>query len=436
MMQKVVIVGAGPAGLLLAHYLLARGCYRVEIYERRPDPRQMEQSNQRTFPISLQTRGMNAVRAIPGLEAALEEKGVWSHGALLHRKKGQPRKIDRKPPLLMISRSQINWALLQQMLKRYDENVMTIRFACACIGIDRDSQTVTLQPTVGEPFAAHYNCLVGADGARSQVRETLVAEAAMHCQQRFTPDAYKSLFVSRVSPDKTYELAVERVHSWTLGQDMRVLMASLPDDWLNGVMIFPPDNNPLEACATAEEVHAYFLDKCPALAQVMTLEDAEALRQRPVSRVSTVKCDRMHVGDNILLIGDAAHAVSASLGQGCNASLQDVWLFNQCLDQHQDDWAQALPAFTAQRLSDVHALRDLSDYSFPRSKLMGLEFIFRITLGKKLGRWFPPLAKPLPMQLISESDLPYAEVLQQTQGWINRVKQSMQRQPERFGNLD
>ena len=65
----------------------------------------------------------------------------------------------------------------------------------------------------------------------------------------------------------------------------------------------------------------------------------------------------------ILLIGDAAHAVSPSIGQGCNAALQDVQVFTQVLAQYQDDWAQALPAFTSQRLPDVHALRELSDYS-------------------------------------------------------------------------
>ena len=43
-MQKVVIIGAGPSGLLLAHYLLQRQKYRVEIYERRPDPRLVDAS--------------------------------------------------------------------------------------------------------------------------------------------------------------------------------------------------------------------------------------------------------------------------------------------------------------------------------------------------------------------------------------------------------
>jgi kynurenine 3-monooxygenase len=68
--QTIVIVGAGPAGLLLAHYLLRRS-YRVEIYDRRPDPRQITPDQQRSFPISLQHRGRQALQGIPGLEEAI-----------------------------------------------------------------------------------------------------------------------------------------------------------------------------------------------------------------------------------------------------------------------------------------------------------------------------------------------------------------------------
>lgn len=424
-MQKVVIIGAGPAGLFLAHHLLSRGCYQVEIYERRPDPRQVESSNQRTFPISLQARGLNAIRTVPGLEAALVKEGMWSPGALLHSKRGKTRRIDRKLPLLLVDRNRLTQALLQYLLKHHSDGSLTIRFDCACTDVDPDSQTVTLQAAEGNPFTASFDYLVGADGVRSQVRDALVVRSAMQCEPTIVPDAYKSLFVRRVNSDGSVELAADRIHSWNIGPNMRVIMAPLPGDWLHGVMIFPHTKNPLASLANAEAVHNYFQEKCPALAPLMTLEDAEALRQRPVSKVVTVKCDRMHVGDHILLIGDAIHAVSPSIGQGCNASLQDVQVFSQLLDQYQDDWSQALPALTAQRLPEVHALRDLADYSFPRSKRMVLEFIFRLTLGKKLQRWFPKLGKPLPMELVMESELPYSQVLDQTQGWINRVRQSM-----------
>jgi kynurenine 3-monooxygenase len=89
------------------------------------------------------------------------------------------------------------------------------------------------------------------------------------------------------------------------------------------------------------------------------------LRQRPVSQVLTVKCDRMHIGDRILLISDAAHAVSLSIGQGRNVALQDVQVFAQVLEQSQSDWAQALPAFASQRLPDVLPCETCQTSAFP-----------------------------------------------------------------------
>ncbi|MGK7889490.1 MAG: FAD-dependent oxidoreductase [Leptolyngbyaceae cyanobacterium] len=430
MTQNIVIIGAGPAGLLLAHYLLARGPYHVELYERRADPRCGERSSQRTFPLSLQLRGLRAIQAIPGLETRLVQQGIWSKGALIHGKKGSPKRVDRNAPLLLLDRNQLTMVLLQNLLESYGSEQVAVHFDCTGQEVDRQAQTVSLHRSNGESFTVAFDRLVAADGAKSQVRQVLVDEGLMECEQTLVPDAYKSVFTRRLSPDGQTALEGDRIHTWSMGEGIRLLMAPQRSDWLHGTIIFPPDNNPLESLKSAEEVLNYFQQTCPSLAPLMTLEDATDLLHRPVSRLVTVKCDRMNVGDTILLLGDAVHAVSASVGQGCNASLQDVQVFTKLLDQYQDDWSQALPAFTEQRLADVHALRDLSDYSFPRSKRLGIEFILRLLVGKKLKQWAPQIAKrlvkPLPMELLMEEELSYSDVLQQTQGWINRVKASMQ----------
>ena len=158
---------------------------------------------------------------------------------------------------------------------------------------------------------------------------------------------------------------------------------------------------------------------------VMSDTDAEDLLHRPVARLTTVKCDRFHQGDRVLLIGDAAHAVSPSIGQGCNSALEDVVMIDQLLDQFQDDWSQVLPQFSKQRVPDAHALKDLSDYAFPRSKVLVLEFFLRLTVGRKLNQWFPQWFKPFVFDLVLDTDLSYAKVLNLSQGWINKVKRSM-----------
>jgi hypothetical protein len=56
---------------------------------------------------------------------------------------------------------------------------------------------------------------------------------------------------------------------------------------------------------------------------------------------------------------------------------------------------------------------------------MSLEFIFHLTLGKKLRPWFPQIFRPLPMELIMDEETPYSEVLKQSQRWIDRVRKSM-----------
>ncbi len=60
MLTKVVIVGAGPSGVLLAHYLLRRGDkYQIDIYDRRSDPQIVSFSKYRTFSLALCERGLS-----------------------------------------------------------------------------------------------------------------------------------------------------------------------------------------------------------------------------------------------------------------------------------------------------------------------------------------------------------------------------------------
>lgn len=147
------------------------------------------------------------------------------------------------------------------------------------------------------------------------------------------PDAYKSVFLSRLNPALAIDPEPDKIHGWNQDNKTRMVMVPQPGEQLNGVIIFDARQNSLSSLSTKEEVLTFFRENFPLFGQLMSEEEAEAFWQRLVGRVLTVKCDRFHDGDSILLIGDAAHAVSPSIGQGCNASLEDVLIFERLLDR-------------------------------------------------------------------------------------------------------
>jgi kynurenine 3-monooxygenase len=81
----------------------------------------------------------------------------------------------------------------------------------------------------------------------------------------------------------------------------------------------------------------------------MPASEAEAFLKRSSSRILTTRCSRYHHGDSVLIIGDAAHSVSASIGQCCNAALEDVAIVDKLLDEYADNWAEAIAQFIVRR---------------------------------------------------------------------------------------
>ncbi|NER32082.1 MAG: FAD-dependent monooxygenase, partial [Symploca sp. SIO1C4] len=394
------------------------------IYERRRDTHLSDVSSERTFPISLQERGRKALRAIKGLEEAIAAESVFCQGTIIYGKKGKIRQIPRQTPVLTIDRNRLVSILLKQLTETYSHNQVKVHFNCQCTAVDGTAKTVSLKLNQAESFTTDYDLLVGADGARSQIREYLSKNAGLVCSQNYVPDAYKSVYLSRLNPDTGLELEANKIHTFTLENKARMLMVPQAGDQLHGVIIFEHQNNPLEGLSTKEDIKEFFETNFPIFGQLMSLEEAQMLLKRPVARVLTVRCERFHEGDSVLLIGDAAHAVSPSIGQGCNSSLEDVLILRQLLEQYGNDWGQVLPAFSQQRVSDAHALRELSDYTFPRQKSLIVEFLLRTIIKRLFHRWFPHWVKPFVFDLVLDTDLPYSQVLSLSQGWINKVKRS------------
>jgi kynurenine 3-monooxygenase len=434
MSKKVAIVGAGPGGLLLAHYLLRRGDkYQINIYERRSDPRIVSFSKSRTFPITLNERGMIALRKIEGLEEAVKAISVEMTGTIFHQKNGKTRVTQRKKPLIALDRTSLVIVLLEKLTQQYDNSRLNIHFNCQCTQVDFTEKTAKfkniaeeISTELEEHFTIDYDLLIGADGSRSVVREHFLYTELFDYQQKYVPTDYKSILLPRYDDKSNIDLKPGKIYSWRTDDGTTLLALHQVDGTLNGAILFLDNQSQVGSLSTTEAVLKYFQDNFPQISHLMSQEDAEAFLSRPISKILTIRCSRYHHGDSVLLIGDAAHAVSASIGQGCNAALEDVTVFDHLLDEYSDNFAAAIEQFTIRRKRDAHALVDLGDYAFPSfsSKGLFLEFTFREICAKILHQLFPQRFSPSLVELIFESSVPYSVIMNSYQGWISKVKKS------------
>ncbi len=184
----------GRQGLLLAHYLLSReDQYQVEIYEHRGNPQIISYSNSRTFPIALNDRAYNALSQISGLKTAVRFASTAVINMVSHRKNGKTKVISRSKPLFSIDRNDLVKVLLEQLQKLHSPN-LKINFDCKYDGAV-DSKTIkfcNLETEIN--FNVDYDLLIGADGARSQVRKQFAdLSDTFEYSQAYIPNAYKSI---------------------------------------------------------------------------------------------------------------------------------------------------------------------------------------------------------------------------------------------------
>lgn len=424
MNTPITIIGAGPAGLLLTHYLIRRGYSHIEIYESRCDPRLSPVDTQRTFPLALQKRGRKALSKIENLEKKVAEKGTFCNGTFLHQKKGESRLIPRTHSILTIDRSLLISVLLEELFKPDNQSKFKIHFNHKCVDINTKEKKLSFETDDQEIIQKNYNILIGTDGANSRVRGYLESLSKFNCQKNVLPEIYKSVYLPLKSADGSVCLDKDKFHGIQLTEKVRMLLVPQGENNLNGVIIFNENNNPFEQFKNPSEMLNFFRENAGKIGQLFDLEEVENLLKRPIAKVVTIECNQFHDGDSLLILGDAAHAVSPSLGQGCNSALEDVMIINSLLDKHQDNWGLVMAAFTERRVPDADALQQLSNYTFPRKKLLLFEYFLRLRISRFLHQWFPKQFSLPISELVAETTLSYQEILQRHQGWIDKVKQA------------
>lgn len=120
------------------------------------------------------------------------------------------------------------------------------------------------------------------------------------------------------------------------------------------------------------------------------------------STTGQVHCNLYHSTKlQCVILGDAAHATSPSIGMGMNTALGDASALNRLLDTHGDDNLEAvLTAFSEERVKEGQALSDLAFYLFPFSPTLQVWSLLAAGVRTFLHRWVPRLVDPEPQNAI------------------------------------
>jgi kynurenine 3-monooxygenase len=404
--EKITLVGAGLNGPLLAILLRQRG-FEVEIFERRPDMRQVPVSAGRSINLALSTRGIHA----------LQQAGVWERmrniiipmrGRMIHSAFGeltfQPYGKNETEVIYSISRAELNISLMNAA----EEHGATIHFQRRCVGYNVKTGAMQLRD---EDTDSQVSCkagiVIGCDGSASAIRMEMLKRQRFNFAQSYLDYGYKELTIP-AGANHQHLLETNALHIWPRGNHMLIALPNI--DGTFACILFLPFEGPesFAGMATRSEVIAFFEKRFPDALRLMPAL-AENYFANPTGAMVTIKCSPWHIQGRSLLLGDAAHAIVPFFGQGINCGFEDCTSLMALLDRHGADWPLVFAAFEEERKVNTDAIADMAIENFTemRDRIADPRFLLRKKTELALEAKYPDFFVPK-YSMVSFHRIPYS----------------------------
>lgn len=425
--KAFTIFGAGLAGTLTA-VLLARRGHRVELYERRPDPRLGTPERGRSINLALSTRGIEGLKRA-GLADEVLATAIPMRGRMIHPPQANPTltllPYSRDPAnhINSVSRSGLNITMLNAAERMPG---VRVHFGQRCEGMDFDTGRAEVHDlATGTRRWINTHTVIGADGAFSCVRSSMQRRDRFDYSQSYLEHGYKELTIPPVdaqdessnpgveSPQASlhrdrFRIEPNALHIWPRGSYM---MIALPNqDGSFTCTLFWPFDGPhsFAALKSREDILRFFQEHFPdSLPLIPNL--ADDFLHNPTASLVTVRCWPWNVGERAVLVGDAAHAVVPFYGQGMNCSFEDCVALDECIAACPDDLSAAYAEYSRRRKLNTDALAQLAVENFVemRDQVNDPAFVFRKRVEHAVEALFPEYRSLY--EMVTFSTIPYAE---------------------------
>jgi kynurenine 3-monooxygenase len=401
--QKVIIIGAGLSGSLLAIYLAKCGI-EAEVYESRDDMRQSEIAAGRSINLALSDRGIAALREV-GMDEYMLAEAVPMHGRMIHTVEGNTKLLPysgRKGEYInSVSRAGLNIALINEA-----EKYKGVKFYFSERCVDFDAKTGEAKFESGKVVKG--DTVIATDGAGSKVRDAMLhgGVARFNFSQTWLEHGYKEL---HIPPNDAGDFQMEKnaLHIWARGSFMMIALPNFDASFTCTLFLAYTGENSFEQLTDEKSLMSFFeTNFADAIPLMPTL--TEDFFANPTGNLGTIKCFPWNVGGKSLLLGDAAHAVVPFYGQGMNASFEDCRILNQLIETHGTNWEQIFNEFTIQRKPNADAIADMAEENFYEMRDAVADPVFqrKRELETQLEQTFPDYFSKYSMVTFRE-DLPY-----------------------------
>ena len=403
---RVNVVGAGLAGALLA-LLLARRGLEVVLYERRPDPRQGQPERGRSINLALAARGMRALERAGMLES-VQPLLIQMRGRMVHERGGrvalQPYGQREHEVIWSVGRADLNRVLIEAATRH---GGVSVRFNQQCVGADVRQQRLTLcDGGSGPEYHMPLAPTIATDGAGSAVRASLAAAGLLRVREEWLDHDYKEL---TVPPAAAGSLERHALHIWPRGGFMLIALPNTDGSFTATLFLARQGPQSFASLAAPQAVEEFFArefaDALPLLPDLPAQFAAH-----PQGQLGTVYAAPWHVGGEVLLLGDAAHAIVPFHGQGMNAAFEDCAELDALLAAT-DDWQELFARFEQSRRPNTTAIAQmaLENYLEMRDAVLDAGFVRRKGLAMALERRFPERFIPRYSMVMFHPEIPYAE---------------------------